>query len=282
MNKLISQLLRLYCIDGQQFSTVAPGDGELTESLDKALAGDERLTLNLVNASGLTRTLVISFENASDWAAVSAFHHALQEELDLPGQAVSVGGIQGFSVWVSLEQPIKLNEAIAFLAALRHKYLSEFPANRLRLLPGESEVQIEMVPAYYPKNDKWSAFIDPTLGSMFREESGLDMAPNLDRQADLLAGIQSIKLIEFQRVFAQLTASMAGEPPISGTEPSLNAQFPTAEVGPSQGRLNVGGGFTEPRSFLLAVMNDPTALATLRLEAAKALLPYCEKQRLFI
>ncbi len=38
--------------------------------------------------------------------------------------------------------------------------------------------------------------------------------------------------------------------------------------------LAVGGGFVDPKSFLLAVMNDPGATAEHRIEAAKALLPY--------
>ena len=38
--------------------------------------------------------------------------------------------------------------------------------------------------------------------------------------------------------------------------------------------LNVGSGYRDPQSFLLAVMNDESASARQRIAAAKALLPY--------
>ena len=47
-------------------------------------------------------------------------------------------------------------------------------------------------------------------------------------------------------------------------------------VRPEAPGLTVGGGFVDPKSFLLAVMNDPGARADYRLDAAKALLPYFE------
>ena len=43
-------------------------------------------------------------------------------------------------------------------------------------------------------------------------------------------------------------------------------------VPPSAG-LAVGSGFVDPKSFLLAVMNDTSASARHRIAAAKALLP---------
>ncbi|NTV11175.1 MAG: terminase small subunit, partial [Zoogloea sp.] len=52
---------------------------------------------------------------------------------------------------------------------------------------------------------------------------------------------------------------------------------PPAAAAPAGGeaaRLDVAGHFDDPKGFLLAVMNDPSAGAGLRIEAAKALLPY--------
>ena len=37
-------------------------------------------------------------------------------------------------------------------------------------------------------------------------------------------------------------------------------------------KTNVGGGYSDPREFLRAVMNDPGTARTLRVRAAKALL----------
>lgn len=38
------------------------------------------------------------------------------------------------------------------------------------------------------------------MGSMFVDEPGLEMDPNWDRQADLLMGLESVKVGDFQRV----------------------------------------------------------------------------------
>jgi len=42
-----------------------------------------------------------------------------------------------------------------------------------------------------------------------------------------------------------------------------------------QSTLEVGNNFTDPKAFLLAVMNDASASSRDRIEAARALLPYC-------
>ena len=51
----------------------------------------------------------------------------------------------------------------------------------------------------------------------------------------------------------------------------------TAATPPASDRLQTGGGFADPKAFLLAVMNDPTVAATHRIAAAQALLPYCHR-----
>ncbi len=43
--------------------------------------------------------------------------------------------------------------------------------------------------------------------------------------------------------------------------------------------LNLAGAFTDPKTFLLAVMNDPAACVEHRIDAAKALLPYFHDER---
>lgn len=60
-------------------------------------------------------------------------------------------------------------------------------------------------------------------------------------------------------------------------EPDEIAGQPALAAGRPRSRLSVGGNFSDPKSFLLAVMNDPSASASQRIKAAKALLPYFEK-----
>ncbi len=55
----------------------------------------------------------------------------------------------------------------------------------------------------------------------------------------------------------------------------LDAAPATDRVAPRRrSALNVGSGYRDPQSFLLAVMNDESASARQRITAAKALLPY--------
>jgi hypothetical protein len=48
---------------------------------------------------------------------------------------------------------------------------------------------------------------------------------------------------------------------------------PALEAGSDQAGRRISDKFTDPKSFLLAVMNDPSATLVQRIKAAKALLP---------
>lgn len=45
------------------------------------------------------------------------------------------------------------------------------------------------------------------MGSMFVDEPGLGMAPNMDRQADLLVGLKSINTSDFERALLSLKST---------------------------------------------------------------------------
>jgi hypothetical protein len=83
----------------------------------------------------------------------------------------------------------------------------------------------------------------------------LDLPPGLDQQAELLSRLTSIKPAELGRALARLLATPEA------------AQAPQAAA---------GGAATTPKAFLLEVMNDRAAPLALRIEAAKALLPYLD------
>lgn len=257
MNKLMTQVQRLYVLPGRA--------GEISDP-----ANDELL---LVGPDGMVRTMLVKFERPGDWEQVARLYQAVQEELDLPAPIISISGHQGYSLWLSLAEPVPLELARHFLAALGRRYLTAIPGEKLEFLPATGQpVVSERVPARHAATGKWSAFIDPSLGAMFVDEPGLEMAPNMDRQAEILAGAKSIVAAEFQRALKQLETPVA---PDSGPAPlDHSAAQPGAEAGRPRSPLNVGSHFSDPKSFLLAVMNDPSASAGQRIKAAKALLPY--------
>jgi hypothetical protein len=126
---------------------------------------------------------------------------------------------------------------------------------------------MNLVPSLHMTTGKWSAYIDPSLGSMFMDEPWLEIAPNLDKQADILASLESIRTEDFQKAcIALATAALPdAESPVM-THPD-----------PVRAKLNINTPYTDPESFLLAVMNDPSASPRHRISAAKALLPYFRK-----
>ena len=114
-----------------------------------------------------------------------------------------------------------------------------------------------LVPAHQG-DGRWSAYIDASLGSMFVDEPWLEMAPSPHKQAELLAGQASIKPDVLERALGILQPAATSAP----------AYAPTGET---------DGVHQEPVGFLLAIMNDAAVDTGLRIEAAKALLPYFRK-----
>lgn len=203
--------------------------------------------------------LGIAFRRATDWESVALLWHAVQDELDLPAPAVSIDG-QGYRLWFSLAEPVDDQQAEHFLDGLHSRYLAELPASRL-----EFGLPDNLPPCPLAEPDRWSAFIDPGMGSMFVTEPWLEMAPNRHQQADLLAGFTSIRSKDFVRTLALL------QPMARPAEDGVERPESPASA------LSLQGPFADPKQFLLAVMNDPSASPLQRIEAAKALLPYFEK-----
>ena len=290
MNKLISALQRLYFLQDQQWHSQNLNDGgdlayaaegPLTPAIvTKSLAGELTVGLNLVSPAGMARVMVVSFARATDWEQVANLYQAVQDELDLPAPAVSVSGRKGYSLWFSLAEALPLAQMQAFLAALRLKYLADIPLAHLELQPDALAIKT-LAPARHNTTGKWSAFIDPSMGSMFIVEPGLEMAPILDRQAGMLAGLKSIKTANFQRALSILQApsELDGEPALTLAEaaarlPTKVSRPPDLADGYRYSKLGEGNTYADPRDFLLAVMNDSSVGVKQRIKAAKALLPY--------
>lgn len=295
MEKLFSELERLYFLPGQQGCTVdMDGGGKLVhsaerllaiETLSQCFAGEASFALSLISPDGMVRVMALDFARAADWGRAASLYQALQNELDLPAPAVSVSGQKGYRLWFSLAEPVPVALAKDFLIELGRKYLAEIPAADLGRHPdgnGKSSVEaaaIMLAPARHPATGKWSAFIDPGLVGMFIDEQWLEMAPNMDRQAEMLAGLKCTEASAIERALVILQKQ--AEPPATVLPPEVcgKAVDPTADddADLAGSRLNLGNHFSDPVSFLLAVMNDSSANSTQRIEAAKALLPYFAK-----
>jgi len=290
MNKLISALQRLYFLQDQQWHSQSLNDGgdlayaaegPLTPAIvTKSLAGELTVGLNLVSPAGMARAMVVSFARATDWEQVANLYQAVQDELDLPAPAISVSGRKGYGLWFSLAEALPLAQIQAFLAALRLKYLADIPLAHLELQPNALAIKT-LAPTRHNATGKWSAFIDPSMGSMFIVEPGLEMAPILDRQAGMLAGLRSIKTANFQRALSilQTPSELDGEPAVTLAEaaarlPTKASRPPDLADGYRYSKLGEGNTYADPRDFLLAVMNDSSVGVKQRIKAAKALLPY--------
>lgn len=294
MNRLIAELTRLYFLPDQEWQSWQPndngerdyvGEGKLTpDILAEHLMAGSNVGLTLLSPAGTLRTMVISVERGSYWDQLAVLYQGVQEDFDLPAPAISVSVEDGYQIWFSLAEPVSYQQALVFLDALRLKYLADIPLPRLKFRPAagvsgnaNSLSILPLMQTLTKPTERWSAFIDPSMGSMFVDETWLEMAPNLDKQAAMLAGVESIKPEDFQRVLTLLPTETTCSPAADNKlRPGSEAQQQSRKTDCRPSSSGVGGDFADPKSFLMAVMNDPDTSVHDRIEAAKALLPYFE------
>lgn len=199
-------------------------------------------------ASGQVRALGLALGRPADWEALSKVWQGVQGDLALPAPAIAVSGIDGYQIWFSLAQAWPLDQATAFLDSVRARYLRDIEAHRIDLM-----LEAPKVPAVQAQAGQWSAFVAPDLAPVFADTPWLDIPPSPDGQADLLSRLESIQHNDFQRALDRLQPAP-----------------PAATSAAQDGLTNT----PSPKTFLLQVMNDDTVEMRLRIEAAKALLPY--------
>ena len=297
MDRLYAQLARLFFWRGQSCrwtSVEAAAEArdvvaELSPAIvERALAGDGEVAMQLAQEGGEggVRVLAVDFMRSRDWPHVAAFLQALQDDLELPVPALAVRAHAGYTLWMSLAQPLALADAVAFLEALRERYLADLPPQAVTLRPGSgadgAQAWLPLLPVRHAVSGHWSAFIDPGLGALFADEPWLEMAPTMGQQADILASLGSVDAAALARAVEDLAASAVRCAEGEGKAATLaNTQADASKVGARRktATLALGGGFADPADFLLAVMNDSSATARQRIAAAKALLPYyrCRK-----
>ncbi len=257
MNRLSLELQRLYlCTPAAGLDADADAD-----------AGASAATL--VDAQGGVRALVLELARPADWPSVAKVWQAVQGELGLPAPAIAVSGRDAYQLWFSLAQPLAAPRARAFLELLCRRCLADLSPARLTLWPkadAASPRSVEhaaLVPARQHGDGPWSAFVAPDLAPMFADEPWLDLPPNPEGQANLLSALTPTGLAEFELAMAQLQPVPAAPPRIEASQAPEPAPTPLASP---------AGGWTDPRRFLLDVMNDGQTPLALRIEAAKALL----------
>lgn len=258
MNRLPSEMQRLYLPSASD----CPGTG-----------ADES---GLVDAGGRVRAMVLELARPADWPAVWRVWQGVQADLELPAPAIAVNGIDGYQLWFSLVEPVSAQQAAAFLESLRIRYLGEIRSTRIGLLPAvdpSSAAPVRHagpVPAQQAGGEHWSAFVAPDLAPMFADEPWLDMPPNPDGQAVLLSQLDSIPLADLQYAEQGLRPTVSNRPAGPASALAGPAAAQRTGLAPADARRDA-------KRFLLDVMNDHTVALRLRIEAAKALLPYVDE-----
>jgi hypothetical protein len=215
-----------------------------------------------VDGDGPVRAMVLELARPADWQALSGMWKGVQTDLALPAPAIAVSGIDGYQLWFSLTASVPVAQAQAFLEALRARYLGDVAPQRVRLMPSLPLMPVKMVPALQEETGHWSAFVTQDLASIFAEEPWLDRQPGVDGQADILCRLQSIQPAAWESALSLLQP--AGVPVNRSPVASLAVTGSVAASGDEQ----------DPKRFLRKVMNDAAVDLHLRIDAAKALLPY--------
>ncbi|GAB3355315.1 MULTISPECIES: hypothetical protein [Giesbergeria] len=210
----------------------------------------------LIDAQGRVRAIVVELARSVPWEQVAAFWHRVQDDAGLPPPALAVSGQDGFQLWFSVAVPVPLAQALDVAQWLRQQYGADVVPAQLRTWPTPQQQHAGLVPAVQSATGYWSAFIVPGLGSMFADEPWLERAPSPEAQADLLQPLQSITPAAWSRMVQQC------HPAPSTSTAAL------ATPGPAG---------VDAYHFLHSVMNDVAVPLPLRMEAAKALLPYSIK-----
>ncbi|MEO8299807.1 MAG: hypothetical protein ABI574_18585 [Burkholderiales bacterium] len=232
-----------------------------THRLYHPTAGTTDEAPGLIDPQGRVRALVLELARPADASLLSTVWQGVQADLGLPAPGMAVSGTDGLQLWFSLAEPVSAARGHAFLAALQRRYLADVAPARVRLMPASDEattltLQTLQVPALHAATGNWSAFIAPDLAPLFAETPWLDVPPGDEAQASLLMRLASIDARGFDAAWAQLQQVEAAVPA---------AQAPQVSTG------DAGG---DPVRFLLSVMNDANAPLALRVDAAKALLPW--------
>lgn len=247
-----------------------------------------------LDADGRTRTLVLGLQAPADWDRLGGLWRQVQAELGWPAPAIVANGRDGLELWFALAQAVEADVAAATVQALRDRYLADLPPPRWRAWPSapvDAVAHATRVPARQPgDDDRWSAFVTPDLAPLFADTPWLDLPPGDDAQAQVLAAVRAIDAEAWQRgrtllkigsledAHRRATAASAAAPAAANAVPgavsNAGSNAASALEAGQDAQPPTGPSPSEPQAFLLSVMRDEGAPLALRVEAAKALLPY--------
>jgi hypothetical protein len=208
---------------------------------------------------GGVRALVLEVARPAQWQPLAAVWQGLQADLGLPAPAIAANGTDGLQLWLSLAEAVDNTQGLALLERLRQRYMADVPLHRVAMSAAAAPPP---TPCAVQPAGPWSAFVAADLAPVFEESPWLDLPPNEEGQADLLQRLASIQPAALAAAWAQLlprpeTPAVAPAPASSpAAAPAANTAHPQAA------------------QFLLSLMQDTSAPLALRVEAAKALLPY--------
>lgn len=225
--------------------------------------------LHMSPAHASTRCLVLGLGRPAQWDPLLCVWEGVQSALSLPPPVIAVDGVDGFQLWFSLAEAVPAHTARRFLRLIVARHLADVELASVRCVPsidvpeGQGATSLMPVPAEQSVSGHWSAFVSPDLARIFEAEPWLEREPNPDAQADLLSRTVSASAQAFERALALLAGDdeVASRTPRAGSAESVGSVVGTTHF------------VSDPRVFLLSVMNDPSVDMRIRVDAAKALLP---------
>ncbi|ANH67579.1 hypothetical protein [Mitsuaria sp. 7] len=220
--------------------------------------------LYAAGSEGSVRSFVLDVGRPSDWELLGTVWRGVQLDLSLPAPGIAIAGENSYQLWFSLGHGCSPDEARTFFDGLKSRYLNGVAASRIRCLTEPPAVPAEV------KEGQWSAFVAPDLAPVFVEATWLDIPPGVEGQADLLKTLKSITPQEWAAAMGQLAPAPQ--------DLALTTASPGPQVSAATSSYSPATRFTDPRAFLLQVMNDATVPMALRIEAARALMLGMEKR----
>ncbi len=205
------------------------------------------------------RGWVLELARPAEWRPLGAVWKGVQTDLDLPAPAIAANGTDGLQLWFSMAEPLDAAQAQAFLDSLRLRYMADLPQHRVRWMPAPLAPP---VPAPSKNEGHWSAFVAADLAPIFEESPWLDLPPGDEGQADLLSRLECIQRVHLEDALARLRAKPGTREDGAGAARAEAAPRAPAAAHP------------DAMQFLLKLMHDEAAPLALRVEAAKALLPF--------
>ncbi|WP_066337936.1 DnaB-like helicase C-terminal domain-containing protein [Azohydromonas lata] len=259
--RLLDQLRRLFLLPEAPAPELA--------ALQRQLMGGEAASPALTDAQGRVRLLAVGLHGVSrgqgdaHCAALLHLGKALIEDLSLPEAAFSVDGREGYDLWLPLAEPVPVDAAREFLSLLQEAYLPELPAVRLR--PGAAGDAatpaggVALPPGLHAATALWSVFIAPGLAPSFSAEAGIDLPPNLDKQAELLARLEPIPPALFQEALGRLRQRVRGAVPAQEAGAAAACAQAEAPPAPAVGERAAPGPLAGVRDELMRALTDTAA-----------------------